>query len=76
MFRMKNEHIFIILACSAGFYGLRCNTTCSPHCTDPSSCDHVTGSCEADCQDGWKGDNCDNSKLISADKSNKINELI
>lgn len=54
-----------ILACSAGFYGLRCKTTCSPYCTDPSSCDHVTGSCMADCQDGWQGDNCETSESVS-----------
>lgn len=70
MFKMKTKNNFTILACSAGFYGLMCNTTCSSHCTDPSSCDHVTGSCKADCQDGWQRDNCDISKSRSTDKSN------
>ncbi|XP_041349670.1 multiple epidermal growth factor-like domains protein 10 [Gigantopelta aegis] len=43
-----------------GKYGSGCSYSCSERkCRDPSApCDHVTGSCNGGCLDGWQGDTC------------------
>ena len=46
--------------CDAGHFGLMCKDECSPNCEDSLSCDHVTGSCDGGCKDGWTGLRCEN----------------
>ena len=44
--------------CDAGHFGLMCKDECSPNCEGSFSCDHVTGSCDRGCKDGWIGSRC------------------
>ena len=57
----SNKLPLLVLACGPGFYGLKCSNSCSEHCINPSTCNHVTGSCNGECQDGWQDENCDKS---------------
>lgn len=49
---------FLYAECDLGYFGLMCKDECSPHCWDPLSCNHVTGSCDGGCKDGWIGSRC------------------
>lgn len=49
---------FLYSECDSGFFGLMCKDECSLYCLDPLSCDHVTGSCDGGCKDGWIGSRC------------------
>lgn len=49
---------FLCSECDPGNFGLMCKDECSFHCLDPLSCDHVTGSCDGGCEDGWIGSRC------------------
>ena len=44
---------------------MMCKDTCSQHCQDPRSCDHITGTCVGGCRDGWIGSKCTESKPFS-----------
>ncbi|XP_056017439.1 multiple epidermal growth factor-like domains protein 6 [Ostrea edulis] len=37
-------------SCPAGYYGLRCRSTCTGHCRDNLSCNHTTGQCDYGCE--------------------------
>lgn len=54
---VKNLIIFCIV-CSSGYYGLRCITQCTGHCKDNEPCNHINGTCNSGCLDGWIGVNC------------------
>lgn len=45
--------------CSEGRYGVQCIGICSGHCTDGTTCNHVTGQCDGGCAAGWTGHLCD-----------------
>lgn len=44
--------------CTAGYYGLECNSTCVGHCKDNKQCNHINGTCDDGCKDGYTGSNC------------------
>ncbi|XP_062609912.1 protein draper-like [Saccostrea cucullata] len=44
-------------ACPAGKYGAECKKTCTDHCGNNTSCNHMTGQCEG-CLSGWMGYDC------------------
>ena len=44
-------------ACPTGSYGINCLNDCTKNCNE-SSCDHINGSCQFGCQDGYSGDMC------------------
>lgn len=63
----NDRHIFLLIACSAGWHGKNCKHRClNWHCKQNTSCNHVTGLCEEGCAAGWKGSICDESNSISA----------
>lgn len=45
-----------------GWYGYNCSQQCAGHCTDSSTCNHVTGQCDEGCAAGWTGSLCDKGK--------------
>lgn len=69
-------HLWI--ECGKGLYGENCSQTCSEHCKEGSTCNHVTGQCEVGCNAGWKGAMCDQGdvkiyvSIISFSKSYSI----
>lgn len=71
-----NKAVFLISkACSNATYGLDCIEKCW-HCRDQRDCHHVNGSCLSGCEDGYRGDLCDSSKvcntLVTSALSKKI----
>lgn len=42
-------------ACQNGFYGEGCSEMCNNTCT---GCNHINGSCDSGCLQGWKGEFC------------------
>ena len=44
--------------CPSGFYGLGCTTACPGHCKNDESCNHINGTCDRGCKDGWTGVTC------------------
>ncbi|XP_062575165.1 cell death abnormality protein 1-like [Saccostrea cucullata] len=46
-----------LFACPAGKYGAECKNSCTDHCGNNTSCNHVTGQCEG-CLSGWMGYDC------------------
>lgn len=54
--------ISLFLACPAGTYGQNCSSHCG-HCSNRTSCDHVTGQCRQGCLDGYHGDLCQDGLL-------------
>ena len=51
-------YISLCTECSSGFYGLGCKTACPGHCKNDESCNHINGTCESGCKDGWTGVTC------------------
>ncbi|GFS06330.1 multiple epidermal growth factor-like domains 10 [Elysia marginata] len=57
--------VFAIHKCNNGSYGTNCSRPCSHHCQGsgiPQTCDHVTGACLQECQDGRVGEQCQYDK--------------
>lgn len=48
--------------CPRELFGHKCEGKCSKHCINNQTCNHVTGICPAGCIDGYRGDNCNQSK--------------
>ena len=57
-FNSKSLSIFIPSECTDGQFGPGCINQCN--CVDP--CDKVTGQCPTECEDGWMGADCQQSK--------------
>lgn len=47
------------LECLKGWYGVSCSRPCVGHCRDGTTCYHVTGQCDRDCDTGWTGTLCE-----------------
>lgn len=43
--------------CETGYYGQKCDQTCSPNCKN-KACDISTGSCTSGCNSGYYGSDC------------------
>lgn len=50
--------------CLSGYFGVRCNKTCSGHCLNNSSCHPIDGTCVSGCQDGFTGNLCNACKSV------------
>lgn len=46
--------------CPNGQFGMDCRKSCSGHCINNESCDHVSGVCPSGCHDGYTGIYCNN----------------
>lgn len=51
------------LECLPGYFGVDCRESCSGHCINDESCNHISGHCSSGCQDGYFGEMCNNCKL-------------
>ncbi|XP_034308971.2 uncharacterized protein [Magallana gigas] len=51
--------------CQPGFFGSKCNMTCSATCGGDGSCSQLTTFCENGCQSGFTGTQCD--QIITSD---------
>lgn len=49
---------FFIVECIAGYYGLECKSKCVGHCKDNKQCNHINGTCDDGCKDGYTGSDC------------------
>ncbi|GFS07058.1 multiple epidermal growth factor-like domains 10 [Elysia marginata] len=53
--------------CKPGYYGDTCSNHCSARCAGPDkACRRANGYCEKGCDQGYKGDKCDQASLPSA----------
>lgn len=46
--------------CPVGYYGTRCENSCSSHCFHSNDCNSNSGACQFGCEAGWKGLLCNN----------------
>lgn len=53
---------FSNLECNPGNFGLNCSGHCSGHCENHEACNHVSGMCLNNCQDGYFGEYCNSCK--------------
>lgn len=53
---------FSNLECNPGNFGLNCSGHCSGHCENHEACNHVSGMCLNNCQDGYSGEYCNSCK--------------
>lgn len=44
--------------CTAGYFGLECKSKCVGHCKDNKQCNHINGTCDDGCKDGYTGSDC------------------
>lgn len=51
-------HNYYTTECSAGNYGVNCNSTCG-QCSNGKLCHHITGKCEKGCLPGYKEPTCE-----------------
>lgn len=51
------------LVCPYRYFGMDCSESCSGHCINNETCDHVSGVCTNGCQDGYTGSLCTISKI-------------
>ena len=61
---MYNGLGFFSNACGNGTYGPGCIETCG-HCRDQRDCYNVNGSCLLGCEDGYRGELCNSSKVCN-----------
>lgn len=47
------------LECLKGWYGVNCSRPCVGHCSDGTTCYHVTGQCDRGCDTGRTGTLCE-----------------
>jgi hypothetical protein len=55
--------IYVITACSIGFYGMDCVESCNINCGITGRCNKSSGQCDKGCQPGWRGIMCDTSNI-------------
>ena len=58
---MPTCHSLFVTVCPKGSYGQACTLTCDDKC---DGCNNVNGSCDRGCKPGWKGDNCQQRRII------------
>nr|XP_034308971.1 uncharacterized protein LOC117683570 isoform X2 [Crassostrea gigas] len=56
--------------CQLGFFGSKCNMTCSATCGGDGSCSQLTAFCENGCQSGFTGTQCD--QIITSPESDVV----
>lgn len=56
--------IFLFTACSFGLFGSNCENKCSSNCRGIKSCNHMTGTCDEGCIEGWRGTQCDSGTYL------------
>ncbi|GFR77065.1 receptor-type tyrosine-protein phosphatase kappa [Elysia marginata] len=60
---MTGLKFFFLTACSVGKFGQNCSQDCSVHCRgQDNACDPGNGRCNSGCEDGYRGDMCENGK--------------
>lgn len=59
---MRTCILYFTKACSNGTFGHSCTEICG-HCRDQNECHYVNGSCLTGCEEGYRGDLCDSSKV-------------
>lgn len=62
MYKLKQHLVF--QACDIGYYGRGCQQECSIFCKISHDCNPVSGHCNRGCKNGWKGDECLESKVF------------
>lgn len=62
MYKLKQHLVF--QACDIGYYGRGCQHECSIFCKISHDCNPVSGHCNRGCKNGWKGDECLESKVF------------
>ncbi|XP_061185094.1 receptor-type tyrosine-protein phosphatase alpha-like [Saccostrea echinata] len=64
-------------SCANNTYGQECMYNCSQNCLDGDACHHVNGSCTNGCNNGWKGNQCNESTsdLDRPDKGNFLSNV-
>lgn len=65
---------FFSKACNNGTYGQGCKNQCG-HCRDQNECHNVYGSCLTGCEDGYRGEMCNSSKVCSKRDTKNYQEL-
>lgn len=50
--------VFLPIECGSWLYGVNCSQSCTGHCRDNRTCNHVTGQCDRECEAGWTGALC------------------
>ena len=51
-------------ACQSGYYGNKCERSCSGHCLNKLVCDHIDGACSEGCEDGYMDKLCNTCKIF------------
>lgn len=68
------EGVFLISkACSNATYGQYCIEKCG-HCRDQRDCHNVNGSCLSGCEDGYRGELCNSSKVCNTQVTSALSK--
>lgn len=54
--------VLLNLECKPNYFGLDCQERCSSHCKNNEPCNHVSGRCPGECQDGFMDEYCNSCK--------------
>ncbi|XP_052834030.1 fucolectin-5 [Octopus bimaculoides] len=61
--RLFNRAAKLPKRCPQELYGKDCINKC--HCSRGESCDQISGICKNGCEDGWRGEKCDNQTYVN-----------
>lgn len=65
---------FFFKACSAGYFGENCNSSCG-HCLNEAACHHINGTCDEECNPGYQEPYCKDGKIYSYMLAKHIEKL-
>lgn len=57
--------VLLYLECKPSYFGLDCKERCSSHCENNEPCNHVSGECPGECQDGFMDEYCNSCKKLT-----------